>query len=94
MSDEPTNVPPRLIDSGSAPTIFADAVSGVYLLNGALRLTFEAHHVDHNTSPGPVERHVTGRLVLTGAAALGLRKMLDDFIGKLESQASAKETMQ
>ncbi len=74
----------RLVDAGDAPEIFADEAAGVYYLNGAMRITFASHRVDHSTEPGPVSRHVTGRVVLTAPAAKVLRDLLTEFIARLE----------
>lgn len=64
MTDEVT-----FLDNPMAPDVFADAATGVFLYNGNMRVTFEAARVNHETSPGPINRVVIGRLVMPAVAA-------------------------
>lgn len=83
------NPPLSFIDNPHAPDVFADGVSGVFLLNGVLRLTFESARVDHSQSPGPVNRVVIGRLTMPLDAAKNLRDFLNDYLGRLEEDPAA-----
>lgn len=73
-----TNIPPGtamgFIDNPHAPDIFADGLTGFFLLNGNIRLTFESARVSHAASPGPVNRVVIGRLVMPVDAAENMAK--------------------
>ena len=65
-----------------APDVFADAATGFFILNGVVRITFEAAHVNHQATPGPIDRVVIGRLAMpTNAAedlARGILKFLEE----------------
>ena len=67
-------------DNPLAPSIFSTAVSGFFLSNGVLTMTFEAAQVDHVTSPGPVSRVVVMRLTLPVQGAQALSLSLYDFL--------------
>jgi hypothetical protein len=76
------NVPVNFVDNPHASEVFADACTGVFLVNGNIRLTFESARVNHVTSPGPINRVVIGRLVMPAVAALDMIKMLQDFLDR------------
>jgi hypothetical protein len=78
-------VPVTFMDSPRAPDIYADAISGVAFFSGNIRLTLEAAHVDHSTSPGPVNRVVIGRLVMPLSAATDLHTLLTDYLGRIKA---------
>ena len=64
MTDAPESPKVRFVDNPMAPDVFADSATGFFNLNGNLRVTFESVRVNHETSPGPVNRVVVGRLVM------------------------------
>jgi hypothetical protein len=74
------------LDNPHAPDVFADALTGFFLLNGNIRLTFESARVNHSTSPGPVTRVVIGRLVIPIAIAENMAKELLAFIEQMKQQ--------
>jgi hypothetical protein len=85
------------VDNPHAPEVFADAVTGYFLLNGTISMTFEAARVDHKASPGPVSRVVIGRLRMPVSAAQGLALGLYDYLVKQgldPSQMGPDERMQ
>ncbi len=76
MSDVAVN----FIDNPHAPDIFAHGVTGFSVNNGVVTITFESARVNHETTPGPVNRVVIGRLVLPISIAQGLALGLFDFL--------------
>lgn len=76
--DEPE---PPYVDTG-VQEVFATDVAGFFLLAGNVHLTFATRRVSHVTSPGPVARVVTSRLVLPVIGAQGLAAGLYDFLKK------------
>jgi hypothetical protein len=86
-----TNIAPppvTLVDNPHAPNVFADSVVGWYLLNGNIRMTFEATHATHTSSPGPINRVVIGRLVMPMDRAEEMANGLLDFIKQMKAQAA------
>jgi len=75
---EPVAVP--FIDNPHAPDVFASAATGFFNLEGPIMVTFEAPHVNHETSPGPISRVVIGRLVMPASGAYGLATGLFNFL--------------
>src|SRR5665647_1294000 len=77
-----TDIPDQMgfIDNPHAPDIFADGTTGYFLLNGNLRITFEAARVNHISCPGPINRVVIGRLVMPIEAAEATAKAILDFM--------------
>ena len=82
------------IDNPHAPDVFADGVSGVFHLNGMIRITFESVRVNHSTSPGPVNRVVVGRLVMPINAAEAFAKGLLQFIEQQRHSPAPAQTTQ
>ena len=68
------------IDNPMAPDIFADDATGFFIANGSLRITFEAARVSHVSSPGPINRVVIGRLVISVGGAERLARGILDFL--------------
>jgi hypothetical protein len=68
------------IDDPHAPDIFAGAATGFFNLGGVIMITLETPHVDHSSSPGPINRVVTGRLVMPLVGAQGLAVGLFNFL--------------
>jgi hypothetical protein len=79
MTDE-TAVEVTFINNPLAPDIFANGATGFSNSNGVIMVTFEAHHVDHSTAPGPLSRVVIGRLVMPIQGAQSLALGLFDFL--------------
>ncbi|MEQ8693817.1 MAG: hypothetical protein RIC85_00610 [Gammaproteobacteria bacterium] len=80
----PDNQSVQFIDNPHAPEFYADSVSGAFMLHGNVRLTFESGRVDHITTPGPVNRVVSGRLVMPRHAIKNLRDFLSNFLNDEE----------
>jgi len=76
----PEKPPINFIDNPHAPEIFATDATGFWLNDGCLHITFEAARVDHSTNPGPLNRVVVGRLVMSMAGAQSLAFGLYDFL--------------
>ena len=70
-----------LVDNPSAPDIFADGLTGYFLLNGSVRLTFEIARANYAGPPGPPNRVVVGRLVMPLDAA---ERMARDVLAFVE----------
>jgi hypothetical protein len=77
-----------LIDDPHAPEVFADSLVGMFHFNGNLRLTFETARAAHHTNPAPVNRVVTGRLVMPMAAAENMARGILDFVEQQRRQAA------
>jgi hypothetical protein len=69
------------MDDPHAPELYADVVSGFFLHNGNISLTFDAARYDHSNA-GAVNRVVTARIVLPIRGAQGLALSLFDFLKK------------
>lgn len=83
MSDEtvvPPVIPVVFIDNPHAPEVFASDLAGIWVRNGNVHLTFESARINHEKTPGPVNRVVIARLVLPISAAQGLAASLYDFL--------------
>ena len=59
-----------------SPDVYADRCSGTHVLFGNMRITFEVARVNHETTPGPVERVVVGRLVMPIHEAEGMARLI------------------
>jgi hypothetical protein len=72
--------PPVFVDDPKAPEFFATGMSGCWVNEGNIHLTFEAVRVNHVTTPGPVNRVVVVRLILpilaTQRLVVALRAMV------------------
>jgi hypothetical protein len=84
QSDDDTSPPPpppiNFVDVPLAPDVFADGACGFFVRDGVIKITFFAAHVDHNTTPGPVNNVVIGRLVMSVSGAQHLAVGLYDFL--------------
>ena len=79
MADE-NKVEVRFLDDPRAPDIFASNATGFFHIGETVMITLEAAHVDHSTSPGPINRVVVGRLVMPLGGANALAVGLFDFL--------------
>ena len=86
MTDTPDRI--GFIDVPLAPEVFADAATGFFILNGNLRITFEAARVNHVSSPGPVNRVVIGRLIIPAGPAEEMARGILDFLAQQRDVAS------
>lgn len=91
---DPKNQEPRFIDNPHAPEVFADEACGFFLMGDTLRMTFTSLRVEHSANPGPTNRVVIGRLVMTIAAAEGFQKGLADFLQTMKKAQQATGAMQ
>jgi hypothetical protein len=80
QEDNPGNVPVTFIDNPHAPEVFSTDCAGFLVQNGNVHLTFESARVNHERTPGPVNRVVIARLVLPVPAAQRLAAGLYDFL--------------
>jgi len=92
MAESPKIV---FIDDPHAPDLFAAAASGFFKLEGAIMITLEAPHVNHEASPGSINRVVIGRVVMPVTGAYRLATGLFNFlksqgfdISKLEAETA------
>lgn len=76
------SVPVNFLDNPRAPDVFCNDATGFFLNEGCITITFEAAHVEHSTSPGPVNRVVIGRLVMPIPGAQRLALGLYDYLEK------------
>lgn len=81
-SPEPVELPPQaqLIDTMTAPEIFATGVSGFSNVNGVIVVALESARCDHARTPATFERVVVGRIALTVPSAQALVASLNDFL--------------
>lgn len=88
MKDQPLN------DSGNAPVVFADAVTGCSLINGNVHLVFEVTHQmpTQQHDMGEFSRHVACRIVLPFVAAELAAQLLTSFTQRMKMVAVAMDT--
>jgi hypothetical protein len=79
-NEKPAALPVGFIDNPGAPDFFADTAIGFHLLNGVVKITLGSVRVNHETSPGPSNNIVIGRLVMSVAGAQNLAVGLFDFL--------------
>ena len=72
--------PVAFIDDPHAPTVFANGATGFFIMGPNIGITFETVRVDHSTTPGPVQRVVVGRLVMSVDDTQRLAIGLYDFL--------------
>lgn len=70
----------NFIDNPTAPDLFAAEAVGFFNLNGSIMITLSTPHVNHETSPGPINRVVVGRVVMPAAGAVTLAAGLYNFL--------------
>ena len=68
------------VDTPDAPEFFASEASGFFVNQGNVTITFASARVDHSTSPGPVNRVVNARVVLSVLGAQSFAIGLYDFL--------------
>jgi len=85
--------PIPFIDNLSAPDIFSDGATGWLLLNGNIRITFEAVRSSYGAGPG-LNRVVIGRLVLPVDQAEQMATGLLEFIKQQRAKVSTTEPAQ
>jgi hypothetical protein len=78
--DVPQPLP--FLDNPHAPEVFATVATGFFINAGNVSITFESLRVNHETSPGPVNRVVIARVVIPVAGAQALALSLYDFLKK------------
>ena len=78
--DAPPPVP--FIDNPHAPEVFAAEAVGFFVHAGNVSITFASPRVNHETSPGPVNRVVMARVVMPAIGAQALAIGLFDFLKK------------
>ena len=69
-----------VIDDPKAPETFAAEVLGFFIHAGNIHITFATPRVNHEKSPGPINRVVIHRLVMPVPGAQGLAAGLYDFL--------------
>ena len=72
--------PVNFIDDPHAPEWYADEAFGLFLNNGVVKITLSSNRVNHETSPGPVNRVVVGRLTMPLQTAQTLATTLFSFL--------------
>jgi hypothetical protein len=80
MADQPRV--PVLIDAPHAPTVYAIAIAGLWLNQGAVHMTFETGRIDHSTNPGALQRVAIGTLVMPVGAAQAFAVALFKFLSE------------
>ena len=76
----------QFVDNPLAPDIFADGLSGRFLRDGNVRMTFETVRTSHAGSSEPKTRVVIGRLVMPIDAAENMARDVLNFIQAIRSQ--------
>lgn len=89
MSKNPETKPVKIVNSASAPEIFADLVSGVFLNNGNVHITLTSRHCDYGSVPNVFSDVVVGRLVMPFAAAENMVEFLGNFLERMKKQAAS-----
>lgn len=74
--------PIAFLDDPHAPETFATEATGFFLVGGNVAITFASMRVNHEATPGPVNRVVSARIVLPLSAAQQLVVGLNDFLEK------------
>lgn len=74
----------KLLDNPMASDLYADGVAGVFFEHGNIRIAFEAHKMDHSTSPQVINRVVVGRLVMPVAQAALMAQGLLQYLASLK----------
>jgi hypothetical protein len=74
--------PLTFVDNPHAPEVFASEAVGFFLIAGNIHITFASDRVNHATTPGPINRVVTARVVIPIQAAQRLAAGLYDFLKK------------
>jgi hypothetical protein len=77
----------QFVDNPLAPDIFADGLSGRFLKDGNVRMTFETVRMSHVSSSAPKYRVVIGRLVMPIDAAENMARDVLNFIQTIRSQS-------
>ena len=77
----------QFVDNPLAPDIFADGLSGRFLRDGNVRMTFETVRTSHAGSSEPKTRVVIGRLVMPIDAAENMARDVLNFIQAIRSQS-------
>lgn len=73
-------IPVSYMDNPLAPDVYADEAAGFFIHSGNVKITFTSARVNHVSAPGPVNRVVVGRLVMSVEAAQSLAVGLFDFL--------------
>lgn len=68
------------VDNPMAPEVFVSEVTGYFINSGVMRVAFASARVNHETSPGPINRIVNLRLVMPVVVAQALAVGLYDFL--------------
>jgi hypothetical protein len=88
---KPAGPPPSLIvNSATAPTVYADGALGFIEAQGNLRITFATFHGDHSGNGGPPAHVVSLRLVLPTIAAEELAEKLLSYAQSTRAISKAK----
>lgn len=73
-------VPVHFIDNPHAPEVLATGIAGFWLYQGNAHITLESARINHETTPGPLNRVVIARLVMPISTAQNLAAGLYDFL--------------
>jgi hypothetical protein len=76
----PEKPPVVFVDDAHAPEFFASEAVGFGVLAGVIHITFASTRINHESSPGPINRVVNLRLVMPTPGAQGLVAGLYDFL--------------
>ena len=76
----PANPPNNFVDDPHATEIFASAAVGFMVGSGTIHVTFVSTRVNHETYPGPINRVVNLRLVMSTLGAQEMAVELYDFL--------------
>ena len=77
-----------LVDNSFAPSLFADASTGLQNLGGVLRITLECAQADHSTDEASGNRVVVGRVLMPLSAAETMAAEILEFIADLRTRSA------
>ena len=88
VADNPKQPKFGFTDNPDAPDIFADGVTGIFLLGGNLRVTLETLRASHTKDPGLLNRVPVARLVMPTVGAEALARKIIDFVENQRGDAA------
>ena len=88
MTNTPETPAIPLIDNPLAPDIFADGLSGFFVVGNTLRITLETVRANYAKTGAPPVRVVVGRLMMPIDRAEDLAKSILNLVAQHKAQAS------
>ncbi|MBI3678099.1 MAG: hypothetical protein HY243_15935 [Proteobacteria bacterium] len=89
MTNTPETPTIPLIDNPLAPDIYADGLTGFFVVGNSLRMTLESVRANYTKAGAPPVRVVVGRLNMQIDRAEDLAKSILNLVAQHKAQASA-----